>query len=60
MSLVLPLRRLEPEPAPAPVARTLHLDGTPLLEDWATRVREAAEAMLLVDAAGRLLAVSDS
>ncbi|MCU1603107.1 MAG: hypothetical protein JWO22_3816 [Frankiales bacterium] len=57
---MLPLRRLEPAAAQAPVARTLHLDGTPLLEDWATRVREAAEAMLLLDGAGRLLAVSDS
>jgi hypothetical protein len=60
VSLVLPLRKLEPEPEPAPVARTLHLDPTPLLDDWATRVREAAEAMLLLDASGRLVAVSTS
>ena len=60
MSLVLPLRRLEPVPEQPPVPRTLHLDGTPLLDDWATRVRAAAEAMLLVDAGGRRLAVSDS
>ncbi len=60
MSLVLPLRRLEPVPDQPPAPRTLHLDGTPLLDDWATRVRAAAEAMLLVDAAGRLLALSDS
>ena len=64
---MLPLRRLEPGPgtsAPGPragaVARTLHLDGTPLLEAWANRVREAAEVMLLVDASGRLVALSDS
>jgi hypothetical protein len=40
------------------VPRTLHLDGTPLLESWAVKVREAAEAMLLVDASGRLVALS--
>lgn len=61
MSLVLPLRRLEPEePADARVERTLHLDRTPLLDAWTTRVREAAEAMLLVDATGRLVALSAS
>ena len=58
MSLVLPLRKLEPEPAP--VQRTLHLDPTPLLDDWSARVRDAAEAMLLLDAAGRLAAISAS
>lgn len=58
MSLVLPLRALEPEPEPEPVSRTLHLDGSPLLDDWAARVRDAAEAMLLIDAAGRLVALS--
>ncbi|MDX6268109.1 MAG: hypothetical protein QOD70_2849 [Frankiales bacterium] len=62
MSLVLPLRRLasepRPEPPARPVARTLHLDGTPLLEAWAARVRDAAEAMLLVDRSGRLVALS--
>jgi PAS domain-containing protein len=40
------------------VPRTLHLDGTPLLESWAAKVREAAEAMLAVDASGRLVALS--
>lgn len=61
MSLVLPLRHLDPEePSDAPVLRTLHLDGTPLLQAWTSRVREAAEAMLLVDAAGRLVALSGS
>ncbi|MCW2668585.1 MAG: hypothetical protein JWO27_482 [Frankiales bacterium] len=40
------------------MARTLHLDGTPLLEAWAGRVRDAAEAMLLVDRSGRLMALS--
>ena len=62
MSLILPLRRLEPEPEPPPreVPRTLHLDGSPLLDDWAIRVRGAAEAMLLVDAAGRLVALSQA
>jgi hypothetical protein len=62
VTLVLPLRRLapapEPEPAPEPVARTLHLDGSPVVEAWAPRVREASEAMLLVDATGRLIALS--
>lgn len=60
MSLVLPLRALtpDPDPGPAPVARTLHLDGSPLLDAWTARVREAAEAMLLVDAGGRLVAMS--
>jgi hypothetical protein len=56
VSLVLPLRKLEPEAAPVP--RTLHLDPAPVLEDWTTRVREAAEAMLLLDASGRLVALS--
>ena len=55
---MLPLRRLEPHPEPARVARTLHLDGAPLLDAWALRVREAAEAMLLVDATGRVVALS--
>jgi hypothetical protein len=62
VGLVLPLRRLSPEPErepdPPPVPRTLHLDGTPLLDAWAQRVRDAAEAMLLVDASGRLVALS--
>ena len=58
VTLVLPLRRLAPEPEPEPVARTLHLDGSPVVEAWAPRVREAAEAMLLVDASGRLIALS--
>ncbi|MCU1622314.1 MAG: hypothetical protein JWL79_1159 [Frankiales bacterium] len=67
MSLLLPLRRLSSEPSrpavaaqPEPVRRTLHLDGAPLLDDWAARVRTAAEAMLLVDASGRLIALSAS
>lgn len=56
MSLVLPLRRLEPPP----LARTLHLDPPAALEAWTARVREADEACLLVDAAGRVAAMSDS
>ena len=60
MTLVLPLRRLEPQAEAPKVSRTLHLDGTPLLEAWAYRVREAAEAMLLVDPSGRVVALSAS
>ena len=56
VSLVLPLRNLGPDPEP--VRRTLDLTGSPLLDDWASRVRDGAEAMLLVDASGRLVALS--
>ena len=58
MSLVLPLRRLVPPPPP--LARTLHLDPPAALDAWRARVRDADEACLLVDASGRVAAMSRS
>lgn len=70
--LVLPLRRLDPEPAPGPRSRVLSgarhlvreleidLDAAPpsALVHWAATVRGADEACLLLDATGRVVALS--
>lgn len=57
-SLVLPLRRLAP--APPKVPRLLHLDGrpSPSVSRWVEQVRDGAECALLVDADGRVAALS--
>jgi hypothetical protein len=65
-SLVFPLLRLEgetepaPEPTQEPVARTLDLDGSADLTAWVTRVREAPETCLVLDAEGRIAGLSAS
>lgn len=67
--LVLGLRRLEPEvvrvdPVPAPLLfpRAIHLDNlhAECLASWARQVRDAVEPSLVIDAAGRVAAVSSS
>jgi hypothetical protein len=67
--LVLGLRRLEPEvarvdPPPAPLhfPRSVHLDNLPAecLASWARQVRDAVEPSLVIDAAGRVAALSPS
>ena len=53
-ALRLPLTRLTTMAMP----RTLDLDAQPTLARWAATVREAAEAVMVLDAAGRVVAVS--
>jgi len=57
--LVLPLRRLEPDPAP-PVPRTLDLDvhGSGPISVWHAAVMASAEACLLLDRDARVVAAS--
>lgn len=52
--LRLPLTWLTPPPA----ERSLDLDTAPALSRWAASVRVAAEAALVLDASGRVVAVS--
>ncbi|MCU1602472.1 MAG: fold-4 domain protein [Frankiales bacterium] len=59
-SLLLPLTRLDA--APSPVVRLLHLDAPrdTGFGRWVDQVRDAAEACLLLDADGRVAAMSRS
>jgi PAS domain-containing protein len=61
--LVLPLRRLHavPEPSTTVAPRRLDLDErpAPAVAAWATQVRASREAAVLVDATGRVVALSD-